>query len=173
MCDLTNLPFKNKFADLIICIGVLHHLPSPCLSAVRSLEQFAPLMLIYLYYSLDNRPFYFRLILGLITFIRLILCKIQSRIFRKIFCKVATITIYLPLSYLSMMLKPFNLNRLVPLEGFYDGKSVSRIEQDVYDRFFTRIEQRVSRKDIMELKDTFSSVVVSNGKPYWHFLCKK
>ena len=172
MCDLKELPFKDKFADLLISVGVLHHLPTPCLDEVRNLEKFAPSLFIYLYYSLENRPFYFRLILNIVTVIRLIISRFRSRLFRKIFSKMTTIIIYIPLIYLSRLFKFVKLNHLVPLDEFYDDKSISRIEQDVYDRFFTRIEQRVSRKDILDLKDTFSSVIISNRKPYWHFICK-
>jgi SAM-dependent methyltransferase len=173
MCDLKVLPFKDKFADLLISVGVLHHLPTPCLDEVRRLEKFAPSLFIYLYYSLENRPFYFRLILIVVTVIRLIISRFRNRLFRKTFSKLTTIIVYLPLIYLSRLFKFVKLNHLVPLDEFYDDKSISRIEQDVYDRFFTRIEQRVSRKDILELNDTFSSVVISNRKPYWHFICKK
>jgi hypothetical protein len=51
--------------------------------------------------------------------------------------------------------------------------SLTRIRQDVYDRFFTSIEQRVSKQEILELSDTFSEIVISDEVPYWHFLCKK
>jgi hypothetical protein len=61
----------------------------------------------------------------------------------------------------------------VPLYDFYAGKSRARIEQDVYDRFFTGIEQRVSRAEIQRLRDTFRTVTISSGLPYWHFLCER
>ncbi len=47
------------------------------------------------------------------------------------------------------------------------------MRQDVYDRFFTPIEQRVSRAQIMGLNDSFSRVSVSDGIPLWHFLCER
>jgi hypothetical protein len=65
------------------------------------------------------------------------------------------------------------MGNLIPLYEGYRGNSLKRIEQDVYDRFFTQIEQRVTRKEIMSLKDTFSEIVISEGLPYWHFTCKK
>ena len=42
----------------------------------------------------------------------------------------------------------------------------------VYDRFFTRLEQRVSRAEIESLTDTFARVTISPHIPYWHFLCE-
>ena len=62
---------------------------------------------------------------------------------------------------------------LFPLYESYHGKTLERIRQDVYDRFFTRIEQRFTKKEIMTLKDAFSNVIVSNQLPYWHFLLKR
>ena len=64
-------------------------------------------------------------------------------------------------------------NLTFPLYESYHGKTLERIRQDVYDRFFTRIEQRFTREEIMTLKDTFSNVIVSNQLPYWHFLVKR
>ena len=52
-------------------------------------------------------------------------------------------------------------------------EDLRRIEQDVYDRFFTRIEQRVTRREIETLRDTFGTVTVADGLPYWHFLCER
>jgi hypothetical protein len=71
------------------------------------------------------------------------------------------------------VLRPFGLSRLVPLYDFYRGKSFLRIRQDVYDRFFTRIEQRFTKRRILSLADTFREVSVSDRPPYWHFLCRR
>ena len=35
------------------------------------------------------------------------------------------------------------------------------------------IEQRVARRDILRLTDAFTDIVVSDGIPYWHFLCRR
>ena len=43
--------------------------------------------------------------------------------------------------------RPFGWASQIPLHENYAGKSLKRIQQDVYDRFFTRIEQRFSRKE--------------------------
>ena len=68
-------------------------------------------------------------------------------------------------------MRPFNLSQFVPLYEGYHGKSLARIRQDVFDRFFTNIEQRFSKKQIEKLNDTFGDIVVSENLPYWHFLC--
>ncbi|MFC1807514.1 class I SAM-dependent methyltransferase [Candidatus Omnitrophota bacterium] len=173
MCDLKGLPFTNNFADFLFCIGVLHTLPTPCLSEVRNFKNLAPEILIYNYYSLDNRPVHFRIFLKAVTFLRLRVSKIRNPDFRRIFSLAVTLVIYEPFIFIGRLLKPLKLDKHVPLYEGNCGKSVTRVQQDTYDRFFTGIEQRVSRKDILKLHDTFSSVTISPNRPYWHFLCKR
>jgi len=172
MGDLTKLPFRKDFADFLFCLGVLHHLPVPCLNEVRRLGRYAPRLLIFLYYALDNRPFYFQWILELVTLVRRTLSKIRSPFFRRTVSTLGALFIYKPLVILGAVLNKVGCGSYVPLYDFYREKSVQRIAQDVYDRFFTRIEQRVYRRDIEKLTDTFAHVVVSKNLPYWHFVCE-
>jgi SAM-dependent methyltransferase len=171
MADLKRLPFRKNFADFLFCLGVLHHLPTPAIDAVRALREYAPVLLIYLYYSLDNRPFYFRILLSLVTGLRLLTSRVRNTTFRSAFTWLGTVGIYVPLVFLGALLRPMGLSRHIPLSEAYQGKKLEAIRQDVYDRFFTRIEQRYSRKQIMELEDSFSKVIVSDKLGYWHFLC--
>jgi SAM-dependent methyltransferase len=171
MADLQALPFRNDFCDFLVCLGVLHHLPTPCLEAVRELRNAAPRILVFLYYALDNRPWYFRLLLTPVTFLRRLLWRVRHPGLRKAFARAMALLLYRPLVALGTLVRPIGLSRYVPLYEFYRGKSLCRIEQDVYDRFFTRIEQRVSRQDIRSLQGSFAQVLVSDHLPYWHFLC--
>lgn len=173
MCDLKELPFKEDFCDFLFCLGVLHHLPTSCLHEVRNLKRCAPKFLIFLYYALDNRKVYFRMILRIVSSIRLRISKIRNTHFRRLFSLWGAIYLYQPLIFLGEMLRPIKMSGFVPLYDAYHGKNISRIEQDVYDRFFTSIEQRVSYKDIMRLHDTFKKVVISDNLPYWHFICER
>ena len=61
----------------------------------------------------------------------------------------------------------------VPLYESYRGKSINRIEQDAYDRFFTSIEQRVSREEIRSTFCGSFDVEFSDQEPYWHFLVSR
>jgi SAM-dependent methyltransferase len=173
MGDLKNLPFRNDFADFLFCLGVLHHLPTPAINEIVALRNYAPKLLIYLYYALDNRPFYFRLILGLVSRFRLIVSHSRNPTFRDAFSWFVTIGIYLPLIALGGLLRPLGLSRYVPLYEYYHGRSLDRIRQDVYDRFFTRLEQRHTRNEIAALENVFAKVVISEGLPYWHFICSR
>ncbi len=173
MGDLTALPFRSDCCDLLFCIGVLHHLESNALSEVRGLRRFAPQLLIYLYSALDNRPLHYRLLLPMVSALRLVLARVEGPAARQILTELCMWTIYMPLIGLGWILKPFGLQARVPLFDFYHDKSLKRIRQDVYDRFFTRIEQRFSRAEIESLKDTFSEIKISPRLPMWHFLCRR
>lgn len=173
MEDINKLKFKDNFADFMFSLGVLHHLPNNALDSARKLKNYSPELLIYLYYALDNRPIYFKLILAMISPLRKALSKVKSSVLRDSITWFLAITVYMPLIILGTLLKPFGLSKYTPLHEAYNGKSMMSIRQDVYDRFFTSIEQRFSRKEILELKDTYKEVKVSEQIPYWHFLCKR
>lgn len=170
MGDIKALPFADDFCDFLFCLGVLHHLPTPCLDEVRALRRYAPRLLIFLYYALDNRPFHYRFLLAGVTAARRVLYRVRSPVARRLVSAAGALLLYEPLVWLGRALRPIGLASHVPLYDFYRDKSLKRIEQDVYDRFFTRMEQRVSRRDILALQDTFADVKVSNDFPYWHFL---
>lgn len=172
MSDILDLPFEEKFSDYIYCLGVLHHLPVDCLDATRKLSKYSNNLLIYLYYGLDNRAFYFRFILNLVTLLRIVLSSIKSKILRSILTEVLMWSLYIPIIKFGKILSKFGIGQLIPLHEFYSGMSLKRIRQDVYDRFFTRIEQRVTKREIQHLTDTFDSLEISNKQPYWHFICR-
>lgn len=172
MGDILALPFAPGAFDFVYSLGVLHHLPAPCLDVVRSLKPLASRHLYFLYYALDNRPVYFRWLLAGVSVLRKGLCRVRGEGTRRAIAKIILWTLYLPLIGLGRLLDVVGAGRRVPLYEFYSDRSRARIEQDVYDRFFTRIEQRVTRTDIAALRDTFRTVKISPELPYWHFLCE-
>jgi len=172
MADLLKLPFPKYVFDFAMSLGVLHHLPANCLDITRKLKTVAPRFLLYLYYALDNKPFYYRLLLNLYTPLRKMTCKIKSECFRNIFSWLTVFFAYLPFILLGYILKPFGLSKYVPLFEEHHWGGIGGMRHSAYDRFFTRIEQRVSRKQIMGLKDSYDCVTVGSGQAYWHFLCE-
>lgn len=173
MADVLDLPFADDAFDLVYCLGVLHHLPADALDALRRLRRLAPQHLAYLYYSLDNRPAYFRAVLGAVSTIRVGLARVRSTRARSALTWAVATTVYAPLVALGSVLRPLGLSKYVPLAEAYEGSSLAMLRQDAYDRFFTGIEQRFSRAEIMTLTDTFASVTVSDDLPYWHFRCDR
>lgn len=173
MADVLDLPFADDAFDFVYCLGVLHHLPVDALDALRGLSRLAPSHLAYLYYDLDNRPAYFRALLHAVTAVRRQLSRLRSPRARSVLTWVIATTIYAPLAGLGSLLRPVGLSRFVPLADAYAGASMAMLRQDAYDRFFTRIEQRFRRDQILTLGDTFASVTVSDRFPYWHFRCDR
>jgi ubiquinone/menaquinone biosynthesis C-methylase UbiE len=174
MGDITALPFADDFADFLFCLGVLHYLPTPALTELRRLRRMAPEQLYCIYYALDNRPMFFRVLLRLVTAVRLAVSRVRAPGFRRLFSRSVVAFVYLPLLAAGRALERVGLARHVPLyEGYRRNRSMAVLEQNAYNRFFNRIEQRVSRRDVEALRDTFSEVVVSENMPYWHFLCRR
>lgn len=172
LADVLDLPFADDAFDLAYCLGVLHHLPVDALEACRKLARLAPELLVYLYYALDNRPVHYRALLRLVTPVRRRLSKVHDRRARSILSMAIAVAVYAPLAFVGTI-GGERAGRVVPLADTYAGKSLKRLQQDAYDRFFTGIEQRFSRREIAALHDTFRSVEVSAGLPYWHFLCRR
>jgi len=173
MADLQDLPFRDDCADFAFCLGVAHHLPVEALTAVRRLGRLAPRFLVYLYSALDGHPVHYRLLHAPVGLLRRLVCRVSNPAFRSVFTWLCVLFLYLPMIAVGTLLRPFGLSRYVPLYDFYAGKSLHRIRQDAYDRFFTSIEQRFSRADIMTLTDSFAEVTISPQIPMWHFLCRR
>ena len=173
MADILDLPFQDDAFDFVFCLGVLHHIPEPALESVRKLSSLAPEFLIYLYYALDNRGAFYKLIFYFVNLIRSLICNITSKIARSVLTEILMWVLYMPAIIFGKVFSMFWADASkVPLH-FYEDMNIGRIRQDVYDRFFTRIEQRLSKKEIHKLSDTFSEIIVSDGLPFWHFLCRK
>ncbi|MBF0188983.1 MAG: class I SAM-dependent methyltransferase, partial [Magnetococcales bacterium] len=173
MADIKDLPFRRQAFDFLFCLGVLHHLPSNALDEVRALAPLSPELLIYLYYALDNRPVHYRILLGGVHLVRHVCARIRTPFLREVLTWFLTVVTYLPLIALGHLFELVGMGKHVPLYEGYRGKGIGRIRQDVYDRFFTRIEQRFSREEIQQLTDTFSKIEVSDNLPYWHFICRR
>lgn len=171
--DVTDLPFVDSCVDFLFSLGVLHHLDQPCLPVARDLMRLGPRGLFYLYYALDNRPGYFRPLLRGVTAARGALGRVQSEHARRRISRALAWGVYRPMVGVGSIAQRLGISAPVPLYESYRGKSIDRIEQDAYDRFFTSIEQRVSRE---EIRSAFSSpwrVEFSDQEPYWHFFVTK
>jgi SAM-dependent methyltransferase len=173
MADIQQLPLRDDCAGLVFSLGVLHHLPVAALDEVRKLGRLAPQLLVYLYYALDNRPAYFRLVLSLATVARRRLSQWKHPLVRRVATDAVAFGVYLPLVSVGRLFDLAGLGSYVPLFDMYKDKSIASMRQDAYDRFFTSIEQRVSRAQIAGLRDHFGSVTISDRLPFWHFLCSR
>ena len=102
-----NMPIDDDSMDFGYSLGVLHHVPNTqaaITDCVKKLKSGAPLLL-YLYYSFDNRPIWYRSLWQLSELLRFLISRSPKGI-RYIISQVIAVSIYLPLSRLSVVPKP-------------------------------------------------------------------
>ena len=103
------------------------------------------------------------------TLLREFAVRIRSEAIRARISWLLARTLYLPLVSVGRIVEYSGLRYPIPLYESYRGKSVKRMEQDAYDRFFTSIEQRVTRHDILGALAPGFRVTFSESEPFWHF----
>ena len=170
LASVDNPPLRLSSQDFGVSLGVLHHVPdteSAINSCVSLLKPGAPLLL-YLYYSFDNRPFWFRYIWKISDCIRLVVYRLPSSI-KNLVCDFFALSIYMPLILLSRLFEKlgFDVTNL-PL-SYYRHCSFYSIRTDSRDRFGTPLEHRFSRKEITEMchRCGLKNVIFSSSAPYW------
>ena len=159
--------------DFGVSLGVLHHIPDTA-AGIKSCSQMlkpgAPFLL-YLYYALDNRPLWFRLLWQLSDAIRSITSKLPHSS-RYIVSQIIAVVVYWPFARASRVLErvglPESLISLVPLST-YRSLSFYTIRTDALDRFGTRLEQRFTKRQISEmmLNAGLENITFSDSEPYW------
>lgn len=156
--------------DFGYSLGVLHHVPNTT-AAIRSctflLKPGAPLLL-YLYYALDNRPLWFRLIWHLTNTARLTICRLPPRP-KQFVTDLIALSVYWPLARIASLAKAVGISvDSFPL-SYYCNSSFYMMRTDARDRFGTPLEQRFSRAEIYDMCTTAGLVDLrfSNRAPYW------
>lgn len=165
-----DIPIENATLDFAFSLGVLHHVPDTT-SAIRSvaskLKSGAP-FLIYLYYSLDNRPWWFRVIWQVSNIGRVVISRLPPS-FRMLTSQIIAATLYWPFARFAAVLKRAGMpTSLIPLEAYKD-RSFYTMRTDAYDRFCTVLEKRFSKIEIATmLTDAgFERISFSEKVPYW------
>ena len=168
--DIDLLPIENNSLDFTYSLGVLHHL-SDTQKAIKNisikLKKNAPLLL-YLYYSLDNRSFIYKFIWKTTNIMRIVISSLPVKL-KNIVCDILALIIYFPLARLSLLLNLIKINyNFLPL-SFYKDKSFYTMRTDCLDRFGTKLEKRFSLKEIKEMmeKAGFINIINSDKEPYW------
>ena len=164
------IPLADASQDFGYCLGVLHHIPdtkAAMKAAVRKLKKGAP-FLIYIYYSFDNRPAWFRWVWKYTEGPRWLISRLPFALRKAVTTTIAA-TIYWPLSRLSLMLEKWGFSVAdVPLSG-YRHRAFYSLRTDALDRFGTRLEQRFSRDEIesMMREAGLDQIVFHEGIPHW------
>tara|TARA_B100001123_G_C14369562_1_gene654308 strand:- start:16 stop:510 length:495 start_codon:yes stop_codon:yes gene_type:complete len=155
--------------DFGYSLGVLHHITksqeglNECTSKLKPGAPF----LLYLYYSFENRPFWYRLLWKISNYMRLVTSKFPFPI--KLFIsKVMAIIVYYPLARLALFASKFIDASNFPL-SIYKDKSFYTMQTDALDRFGTRLEKRYTKKETAEMmkKANLENIKFSESEPYW------
>jgi ubiquinone/menaquinone biosynthesis C-methylase UbiE len=144
-----DMPIADESFDLGYSLGVLHHIPdteAAMRSCVRKLKSGAP-FLVYLYYSFDNRPAWFRAIWRASELIRGIVSRMPNGL-RYFLSSVLAAILYWPLARFARLAEKFGIKvDNFPLSQ-YRNNSFYVMRNDALDRFGTRLEQRFSKAEI-------------------------
>ena len=164
--------------DLAMSLGVLHHIPDTGLAIKEISRRIKPrgVFLCYLYYNLENKPTFYKLIFRGVNAVRKVISGLPQRIKQIVTSAIAAL-IYWPLARLSKIFSKFGINTSnIPLHHYADMPFVM-LANDALDRFGTRLEQRFSKKEISAILDSagfdLSTLKFSDREPYWTFAVKK
>jgi len=168
-----SLPVAGGSLDFGYAIGVLHHTPdtrAALAECVRALRPGAPL-LVYLYYDLDGRPGWYRALWGLSNAARHRIARLPFRARYWVTQTIAAL-VYWPLARTARVAERLGASPTqvssIPL-GFYRDLPFYTMRNDALDRFGTVVEQRFSRREIVEMLEGagLRDVRFSPDAPYW------
>ena len=164
--------------DLAMSLGVLHHIPDTGLAIKDVSRRIKPggIFLCYLYYNLENKPTFYKLIFKGVNAVRKVISGLPQRIKQIVTSAIAGI-IYWPLARFSKVLSKFRINTSnIPLHHYADMPFVM-LANDALDRFGTTLEHRFSKAEITEMLRRadfdISSLKFSEIEPFWTFSVRK
>lgn len=167
-----DIPFENGSFDLIVCLGVLHHVPNTAEALQRAALKLRKggHFLLYLYYALDGRGPLFKMLFHLSTVFRRIISRMPGKM-KRVICDLIAIFVYLPFVGLNKLVGAFNAKAgaKMPL-SYYGDKSFRWMRTDALDRFGTPLEKRFTKAEIrdMMVNAGLTDLKFSEHMPYWH-----
>ena len=168
--SLDSSGLSENSQDFGYSLGVLHHVPntkSAINSCVKLLKPGAPFLL-YIYYSFDNRPIWFKYFWILSNFIRFFVSKLP-KFLKFLICDLIAIFVYLPIARFIFLFEKLNFNlKNFPLH-FYHSKSFYAMRTDARDRFGTPLEKRFTKKEIHKMMQMsgLEKIKFRSSPPFW------
>lgn len=168
--SVNNMPIDDSSLDFGYSLGVLHHVPDTAAairSCVQKLKIGAP-FLVYLYYALENRPAWFRLIWEATNLLRRFISRCPHSV-RLAITQIMAATLYYPLARLSLVAEMAGLNvDAIPL-SFYRTRTFYTMRTDALDRFGTSLEQRFTADQIRSMltRAGLGDIQFSPRTPFW------
>ena len=168
--SVATIPLPSSSLDFAFSLGVLHHVPdteAAIASIADKLKPNAP-FLIYLYYALDNRPIWYRLLWRITDLVRSVVSRLPHSL-RLTFSQIVAALIYWPLARVARLLTRHDWSCAALPLAYYADKSFYVMRTDAYDRFCTRLEKRFRRSDIegMLTRGGFRDILFSDAPPFW------
>ena len=164
--------------DLAMSLGVLHHIPDTGLAIKDVSRSIKPggIFLCYLYYSLENKPTFYKLIFKAVDGVRRVISVLPQRVKQLVTSLIAGL-VYWPLARFSKVLNKLGVNTSnIPLHHYANMPFVM-LANDALDRFGTTLEQRFSKAEITEMLRVadfdISTLKFSDKEPFWTFSVKK
>ncbi len=176
VASVGNIPLEDSSLDFAFSLGVLHHVPDTAAAIwaiATKLKPGAP-FLIYLYYAMDNRPWWYRAIWQFSSVFRVTISHLPPSA-RLVVSQIIAIAVYWPLARLAATVERAGFSSSsIPLES-YRHRKFYVMRTDAYDRFCTRLEQRFTRRQIEAmLSDAgFDGIRFSDTVPFWCAVGKK
>jgi SAM-dependent methyltransferase len=173
----TNSIPRNSL-DMAMSLGVLHHIPDTSLAIKDVSLSLKPggMFLCYLYYNLENKPVFYKLIFKGVNLVRKMISKLPQKIKHLVTSAIAAL-VYWPLARFSKVINRLGVNTSnIPLHHYADMPFVM-LANDALDRFGTSLEQRFSKAEITEMlrlaEFDISTLKFSDTEPFWTFSVKK
>ncbi len=161
---------KKNSQDFGYLLGVLHYVPdarAAIKSCVELLKPGAPILL-YIYYSLENRPFWFKCLWNLSNLFRLIISRLP-KFLNFLVCDLIAIFIYFPLAKISLISENIGFNLMNFPLYFYRNTSFYVMRTDSRDRFGSPLEKRYSKNQIYQMMKEagLENIKFKNSVPFW------
>ena len=168
----------SESLDLAMSLGVLHHIPDTGLAIKDVSRSIKPggYFLCYLYYDLENKPMYYKMIFQGVNLVRRVISSLPQSL-KRISATIIAGLIYWPLARISKVLEKLGRNTSnLPLHHYANMPFVM-LANDALDRFGTSLEQRFSRAEISEMLSAadfdLTTLKFSEAEPFWTFAVQK
>ena len=164
--------------DLAMSLGVLHYIPDTELAikdVSRSIKS-GGIFLCYLYYNLENKPAYYKLIFKGVNILRQVISSSPQKV-RRISATAIAAVVYWQLARLSKVFKKLGRNTSNLALYHYANMPFVMLANDALDRFDTSLEQRFSKAEITEMLGAanfdLTTLRFSEIEPFWTFTVNK
>jgi SAM-dependent methyltransferase len=164
------IPLPPGSLDFCYSLGVLHHVPDT-LAGIKAcaalLKAEAPLLL-YLYYALDTRPWWYRAIWKAADILRRGISSLPVGL-KRVLTEIIAATIYWPIARLGALIEMLGGDPSSMPLSWYRDKPFYTMRTNAYDRFATPLEQRFSRAQIeaMMHEAGLEDIRFSERPPFW------